>query len=534
VTCGVAMPLVAVADGHVHGCFLGQSECPNSSALSDGPRLSERVLTLGGSAGPVRDTPCLRRDVQPRRWHAWLVSMWRSPDLESLFSGPLDETGLHEAALDRLIEAGAREGELLDFKAGRYGPTAGPRTNRWIDEQEFAKDVASFANHRGGLLLIGVADEDGVASKKSAIDGVSVEAEERRLRVAALNYMAPPATLIFVPIMVASGGWCLAVVIPPSMRAPHAVLGDPGDAKKPLRYPVRHGADTNWLTESEVAERYRRRFSGAVSFQSRVGKVTSDGKAALGHSGSLWTYIAVVPEAEIDARLDRPSVNSTTEWFHRNSIVSPCGRQLPATGVAIPAPGRMTFTGHRYRDDQDPADAHDAYVALHMSGAAFAASVAKPDATSSDRLGQLGLIDDAVLLSDVCLRWAARQVGAWGEATVIAGLLDTLANGDFLRHPLELAGRRHGHNDDVRKTNTRSVVKQPEATTSADLGAVGSVQQRLVVTRNTLSVLLQEFGIVEVDEFGPEGSIVGQAWGSSWYRGVESWATQYKVDFVGL
>jgi hypothetical protein len=52
------------------------------------------------------------------------VPMWRSPELESLFGGPLDETGLHEAALDRLIESGAREGELLEFKAGRYGPTA--------------------------------------------------------------------------------------------------------------------------------------------------------------------------------------------------------------------------------------------------------------------------------------------------------------------------------------------------------------------------------------------------------------------------
>jgi hypothetical protein len=44
--------------------------------------------------------------------------MWRSPELESLFGDPLDETGLHEAALDRLIESGAREGELLEFKGG--------------------------------------------------------------------------------------------------------------------------------------------------------------------------------------------------------------------------------------------------------------------------------------------------------------------------------------------------------------------------------------------------------------------------------
>jgi hypothetical protein len=189
----------------------------------------------------------------------------------------------------------------------------------------------------------------------------------------------------------------------------------------------------------------------------------------------------------------------------------------------------MTFTAHRYRDDEDPSEARKAYVALHMSGAAFAASVAKKDAESSDQLDQMNLIDDAVLLSDVCLRWAARQVGAWGGATVIAGLLDVLTNDNSLSHPLELAS---GYRDGARKENTRAVVKQPEVTTSADLGTVGSVQERLVVTRNVLSILLQEFGIVEVDEFSPDGSIVGQAWGFMHYRSVESWAAQYEVDFV--
>jgi hypothetical protein len=189
----------------------------------------------------------------------------------------------------------------------------------------------------------------------------------------------------------------------------------------------------------------------------------------------------------------------------------------------------MTFTAHRYRDDDDPAEPHKTYVALPMSGAAFAASVAKRDATSSDRLDPLNLIDDAVPLSDVCLRWAARQVGAWGGATVIAGLLDALTNGSSLSHPLELA---NGYGDGARKSNTRAVVKQPEATTSADLATVESVQERLIVTRNALSILLQEFGIVEADEFGPNGSIVGQAWGLRCHSVVQSWAAQHEVDFV--
>lgn len=154
---------------------------------------------------------------------AWRV--WRSPELEVVIGGPLDTTGLTEVALQGLVSGRVREGELLDFKRRSYS-AARDSAAAWSPEQEFAKDVTAFANHRGGLLLIGV--EDAVAVAVSCEASVADPGgEEQRLRRALLNSASPLPRVEFVAIPSDGGGNYLAVVIPPSPAAPHAVLGRP-------------------------------------------------------------------------------------------------------------------------------------------------------------------------------------------------------------------------------------------------------------------------------------------------------------------
>src|SRR6266511_421060 len=290
------------------------------------------------------------------------MAIWRNPDLEAVFGGSLDASGIREGSITRLVHDATRESDLLDFKSSLWVATRGVRS-AWTEEQEFAKDVGAFANHRGGLLLVGVDESGGTATGVNRISAaVATEQEERRLRQALVNYQAPTAACDFVWVQAKPDGWFLAIVIPPSPRAPHAVLGDPGDLKKPLRYPVRHGADTLWLTEHEVAERYRLRLAAQQDEQARVERVVQGGSAALGHATGVWLYVAAVPEVPVVVRLDERMVNDIDTWHRRDSLVSPLDRSLQAYGRGIPAPGRVTFTGSLSTGVEDETEIRDAYV----------------------------------------------------------------------------------------------------------------------------------------------------------------------------
>lgn len=101
------------------------------------------------------------------------MAIWRNPDLEAVFGGSLDVNGIREASITRLVHEATRESDLLDFKSSLWLATRGVRL-AWTEEQEFAKDVAAFANHRGGLLLVGVDESGGTATGVNRISAAVV------------------------------------------------------------------------------------------------------------------------------------------------------------------------------------------------------------------------------------------------------------------------------------------------------------------------------------------------------------------------
>lgn len=117
--------------------------------------------------------PADRRTPRTSCTSGYVVAMaaWRSPDLEAIFNGPLDEGTLGEASLQQLVRASVRETDQLDFKGAMYHPTKGPRPS-WTDEQAFAKDIAAFANHRGGAILIGVQETNDIATSLAPVKGL--------------------------------------------------------------------------------------------------------------------------------------------------------------------------------------------------------------------------------------------------------------------------------------------------------------------------------------------------------------------------
>lgn len=460
----------------------------------------------------------------------------RSPELEALFGGPLDSVGITEEAIDRLISEGAREGEQLDFKAVEstglpYLSAKGHRPS-WSEEQEFAKDIAALANQRGGVLLIGVAEADGIAVGRTPVTRSTAEAEERRLRQALRNYQAPYVEAAFVPVEAASSGWYLAIVVPPSARAPHAVLGDPNDGKRPLRYPVRHGSDTIWLTEHEVADRYRRRISGQEAAVERSRRAVDAGTAVLRRSQGLWIYVAIIPEIPAYGRLDNSVVQDIIGWRDSWRFYSPLGRTLEADGRGIPAPGCVTFSMRRATPQQDEATIWGAYLELHLDGSAFAAmEVLRNDdeAESRTQVGILEIIDDLIVMVALVLGWCSDRVGAWGTATVTSGILDADTDEVVPASPLTLV--RSGRFGVERYPGTRQLTILPASSVVTDLAAVESAQDRLAVTYLAASSLLQWFGVAEPAQLRPDGAIVPAHFSDP--QDVQRWARQHEVHAQG-
>jgi hypothetical protein len=55
------------------------------------------------------------------------MATWRHPELEALLGGPLDQSGLTQEAIERLVDEEVRESEVLDFKSALEPPTKGSR-----------------------------------------------------------------------------------------------------------------------------------------------------------------------------------------------------------------------------------------------------------------------------------------------------------------------------------------------------------------------------------------------------------------------
>lgn len=109
--------------------------------------------------------------------------------------------------IKRLIMEG--EGVSLDFK------------KTITSCEKIAKTMVSFANNKGGKLLIGVLDDGG-------IKGVKSEDEERYMITKAAHFYAKPALEPIFEEVYIDDKVVLVVEIEPSDTKPHYALGDDG------------------------------------------------------------------------------------------------------------------------------------------------------------------------------------------------------------------------------------------------------------------------------------------------------------------
>ncbi|MFD8003853.1 AlbA family DNA-binding domain-containing protein [Streptomyces mirabilis] len=148
--------------------------------------------------------------------------------------------------------------------------------------EELAKDLASFANHLSGVIVIGMAEHHWVPSRAFDVDLGDQHLRDFHQRIASST--APP--IRWEPLRTENpanpGHGLLLIAVPPSPQAPHAITVTPTKpSTTTLRYPRRAGAKTGWLTETYVASAYHQRITAAADRRQRLRDIDQDLVTAL-------------------------------------------------------------------------------------------------------------------------------------------------------------------------------------------------------------------------------------------------------------
>jgi hypothetical protein len=236
--------------------------------------------------------------------------LYRSRRLEALLGGSLDAVPYADlAALANNPEAA--EAEDLDYK--RELSAADDK-----GKEELAKDIAAFANHIGGIIVVGMADTNGIPTK--VMDSDVSDAHQRHLQQVVAHNTAPPVRFetraVHNPATPGRGFLILAVQRSP--QGPHAVTAPPTKpTEKALRYPRRAASKTDWLTETDVATAYHRRFSAAADRGQRLEDTERELLTGLPASNVAHLLVSVTPEVPGDMQITQASYRR-----HRNELLT--------------------------------------------------------------------------------------------------------------------------------------------------------------------------------------------------------------------
>jgi hypothetical protein len=152
----------------------------------------------------------------------------------------------------RVIADGLREGLQLEFK----------REVDSVDQREWAADVSALANTAGGVVLIGLRDEDGRATEVVGVDGDTVDALLQRLGNILRDRVEPALPWVHMEPVEVDGRTVVAVSVPRSWAAPHLVRS--GD-----RWQVARRNSTGKYAVSDVVE-LRGMFAQAQDVATRI------------------------------------------------------------------------------------------------------------------------------------------------------------------------------------------------------------------------------------------------------------------------
>ncbi|GHA72179.1 hypothetical protein GCM10010372_83830 [Streptomyces tauricus] len=217
--------------------------------------------------------------------------------IEGLLGTRLDSVA-YDGIAALVGNAEAAENENLDYKQAHYAMDA-------KGKEELAKDVTAFANHTGGLLVLGMAEVKGVPTKVFDVD--LDDAHLRHIRQVIAANTAPPVRYEAIPVHKPGSpdtGFLL-LAVPRSPYGPHAVTAPPTKPSTDcLRYPRRGDSKTEWLTETDVATAYRARFAAGAERDQRMAYIEEEVVDALVRRTTPHLIATLVPEQAGDMVID--------------------------------------------------------------------------------------------------------------------------------------------------------------------------------------------------------------------------------------
>jgi len=132
-----------------------------------------------------------------------------------MFGKAFDDISLDD--LQALANARIPEGRRLDYKRDHYGRTDEAK-------REFAADISAMANAQGGYILIGVEEQNGIASKIVGVETQDPDALVRAVSDSIRTSIEPPIIGARVRwLETEAGRGVLIILVDRSWNAPHRV-----------------------------------------------------------------------------------------------------------------------------------------------------------------------------------------------------------------------------------------------------------------------------------------------------------------------
>jgi len=412
---------------------------------------------------------------------------------------------LHRACSERVAED-----VYLDFKG------KDSYTSSQSGLEELAKDVTAMANAQGGLLVIGIAeDESGNAARPQVLDVAKSDNlinkmnQGLRARVVPL-YPAVEIRAVEDPKTPGSGFYLIGV--PRSPLAPHAVRRV---TRSDYAYALRVGRTTAWLEESEIAARYRDRFRLAEDHVARVREVFKRGTGERPGIGDIanaepriFLELALVPAVPAERRVDKAFINQMAGFF------GGLARNTPLRDVAQGFLGHMPIVQRgRLRYASNLAEAE-----CYTDGSCFIRTRVSVGVMRKPPQLNYSVLELRILALLHIAASYAHWAGAYGDVDVLARTTGAWTVLPELRPPSE-----QGTPVDNRAVKRGS--DEPTHLTASLHSLIEEPTQLLIAAHSIAADLLADYGQAETTLLEPDGSVRWMRMGQPGENPLHTWMT---------
>lgn len=436
----------------------------NDSHLTS-PRSTGILRSVSESANEASQDPALRPT-----WAAQVPPWLNNPRLELILGCAL--AAINWSVVSSLVERRVTEDLTLDYKRELYGRSD-------ADKKELAKDVAALANAAGGLIILGV-DEDAQSAARG-VPCVALSDDERRrmvdILVRGIAPLVPDLVVGEVEHPEDSARGVYMLLVPPSDQAPHGVRRNDAYA-----WPVREDRQARWMSESELASRYRTRFSGESQQTVRLDKIWQDSLPRVVSRHRGYVAVGLVPGRAGHLPADRAAYSN---WLRSTNT--------PIT-EAVGDPEGTVSLGRRRVVFGGSSDHH---VELHSDGSGFAAGRVTVDRSNGLELEDAPSNSGFVAL-DLLATWSV------GIANLLALHAANAGSSGDLAMRWRLVGPAHCVNFLIERTllgrdravpGSRHLGAADELDATASMSIVTSPRDLLDFTESVLGDLVAEFNV---------------------------------------